>query len=115
MPLETPSISPSGRWHIEVNAWEARNSLWVESPLIRDSQTGAVVLRFADANWSLDASAWLSDDVVRLALRKYPGNHDPGAVEVTVDGGNAIAALPSGRAVLLSGLEALLEQQLRWT
>lgn len=114
MPLETASTSPSGRWHIEIHAWEARNSLWVQSPLIRDGEAAAVVLQFADANWSLDTSTWLSDDVVRLSLRKYPGNHDPGAVEVTVDCGNAIAALANGRAVLLSGLETLLDQQLRW-
>jgi len=33
---EPKSVSPDGRYAIDVEVWEARNSLWVESPTLRD-------------------------------------------------------------------------------
>ncbi len=79
------SQSPSGAYAIEVIAWEAAMSLWVESPVLIDRVTGTDLLRFKDINWSLDKATWLEDSKVRLLMRKYPGDHTPPDIEVFVD------------------------------
>ena len=72
--METKYPSPDGRYIFQIDAWEARMSLWVESPKLIDTQSGQDVFSFKDANWSLDGADWLDADRVKIFLRKYPGD-----------------------------------------
>ena len=85
MSLEVQSSSPSGRYKVFVDPWEARNSLWVYSPLIIDAETQDVILKLDDRNWSMDSAEWESDTTVRLGLRRFPGDCSPLGVSVKVD------------------------------
>jgi hypothetical protein len=85
MPADLQSASPDGRFHVTFEAWEASNSLWVQTPTVRDTRDNATVLRFADERWSLDSSTWPSDHVALLSLRKFPGNHRPSGITVALD------------------------------
>ncbi|MDX2007972.1 MAG: hypothetical protein SFU83_22245 [Meiothermus sp.] len=105
---ELRSTSPDGRYLIQVHLWEARMSHWIESPEILDSRTGEVLLRFEDGNWSLDDAFWENGTVVRLNLRKYPGDH-PSAFKVYVSL-EACTAVFEERQLELSGLEPALEK-----
>jgi hypothetical protein len=115
MPTELRSSSPGGRYQVRVNAWEARNSLWVESPEIYDSQANVSPLTFDSELWSLDQSEWLSESIVTLRLRKFPGNHLPAQVGVSVDCQHRTAQLEAGPRVKLEELEPLLECHLVWS
>lgn len=64
--------SPSGRYEITLAEREAFNSHWVHTPALLDKQTGETLLALS-SSWSLDDSAWQSDSVVALTVRKYPG------------------------------------------
>ena len=108
------STSPDGRYAIHVDMWEARMSHWIESPDISDAQSGERLLRFADDNWSLDDSQWLSAGQVRLTLRKFPGSHTPVDLEPVVDCVNRTVTLPNGAQLPLARLEAELDGLLRW-
>jgi hypothetical protein len=107
------STSPSGRFEITISAWEARMSLWIETPTLRDTATGETLLSFEDGNWSLDAADWRSGSVVALDLRKYPGNHRPSSVVATVDCVARMAEV-AGETVPLNRLEGALEKSLTW-
>lgn len=100
--------SPSGRYTIHIDAWEARMSHWIETPELIDTQSNTRLLAFSDSNWSLNKAVWQNDSVVRLSLRKYPGNHTPAAFEVTVDCQNHTATLRE-QTVALDKLEEALE------
>ena len=108
------TTSPDGRFQIRVDQWEARNSLWVQSPEIWDTVENRALLRFESEQWSLDRSDWLSEARVVLTLRKYPGNHFPKDLEVTVDCQAKTATLHSLAVADLRNLEAVMEQQLLW-
>ncbi|MEO8671341.1 MAG: hypothetical protein ABI411_08515 [Tahibacter sp.] len=114
MPSELKSISPDGRYLIHIDAWEARNSLWVESPRLSEAKSGAILLRFHSTMWSLDRARWLSEHEVELTLRKYPGNHAPADLVAVVDCVHGSASVAESAAVALDQLEALLERQLTW-
>jgi hypothetical protein len=114
MAFELKSQSPDGRFHLFVDAWDVRNSHWIESPQLRDMETGEVILQFSSASWSLDRSDWTADQVVELTLRKYPGHHAPVHFVITVDCGRGTAELKSHPHVPLKELEPLLEQQIAW-
>src|SRR6185436_1450296 len=58
------SKSPSGRFEITIAAWEARMSLWIETPTLSDRLTGQELLSFNDPHWSLDSAEWQSDSTV---------------------------------------------------
>ncbi len=60
-------------------------SLWIESPELIDAQSGQILLRFSDSNWSLDHARWLDNETVELSLRKYPGDHHPSSFNVIID------------------------------
>jgi hypothetical protein len=77
MPGETRFTSPSGRFLIYVNAWEARLSLWIETPEIYDTIANETLLRLRNSNWSLDQAAWQTENIVTMTVRKYPGDHTP--------------------------------------
>jgi hypothetical protein len=111
---EVKSTSPDGRFQVRVETWEARNSLWVESPSIYNTRTEEVLLQLQSEMWSLDKAEWKTGEVVELTLRKYPGNHTPIQLEAAVDCENQTAQIQSLPAVPLKELEQLLESQLKW-
>ena len=77
-------ISPSGLYKITLAEREVFNTHWLHVPSLRDVQTGVTILALGE-QWSLDESAWQSDSVVTLTLRKYPGNHSPSDVVAIAD------------------------------
>ncbi|MEO7324444.1 MAG: hypothetical protein ABIW82_06420 [Dokdonella sp.] len=111
---EIKSTSPDGRFQIRVAVWEARNSLWVESPAIYNAISQAVLLTFQSEMWSLDKAEWKTSEVVDITLRKYPGNHTPIELKATIDCEKQTAKLRSCPAVPLAELERLLESRLTW-
>jgi len=111
---EVKSTSPDGRFQVRVEAWEARNSLWVESPAIYNAKTEEVLLQFQSEMWSLDRADWKANQVVDLTLRKYPGNHTPAQLIATVDCELQEAGIKSPPTVPLKKLEQLLENELKW-
>lgn len=79
--------SPNGTYAVRVDAWEARMSLWVETPKNIDCHSRTVLFAFSDERWSLERATWLNASVVHLLLRRFPGDHLPTFVEVVVDCG----------------------------
>lgn len=111
---EVKSTSVDGRFQIRTDVWEARASLWVESPAIFSTEAEAPLLQFLSELWSLDRAEWSSNEIVELTMRKYPGNHKPSQIAVTINCKERSASLGSSQSVPLSELEALLEKQLSW-
>ena len=111
---EIKSTSPDGRFQVRVEAWEARNSLWIESPAIYDARSEEIILKFQSEMWSLDKAEWKTGEVVDLTLRKYPGNHTPSQLLAAVNCQRQTAELRPLPAVSLAELERLLENQLTW-
>ncbi len=105
--------SPDGRFAIEIAAWEARMSHWIETPRVVDAQSGTVVFAFENGNWSLDRASWTAPHVVMFRLRKYPGNHTPVDVTCEIDC-VAHTATAGGAAVPLAELERHLDALLQW-
>lgn len=111
--MDEPTVSPSGRYEVSVSPWEARMSLWVDTPTVSDTLHGAVLLAFVDGNWSLDEARWLSDHVVELRLRKYPGSHTPPQLVTTLDCKARTGQL-GAETVPLNRLESALDRALTW-
>jgi hypothetical protein len=112
--MNQPIVSPTGMFEVSVSAWEARMSLWVESPAIVDTTSGKVLFSFQDGNWSLNAATWLSDAVVELRLRKYPGGHEPPEVILTIDCIAKTAQFQNEQLASLRDVEPALDQALTW-
>ena len=108
------SISPTGRYQLLVTSWEARHSLWVDSPQVVEVASGQPLLRFSSDAWSVDADHWESASVVELLLRKYPGNHLPVQLRIRIDCESRVAAVEGGAPVRLDTAEAELERNLSW-
>jgi len=106
--------SPTGRFLTVISPWEARMSLWIETPTLRDTTTGETLLSFRDSNWSLDSARWLSDSIVELTLRKYPGNHLPVDIVATLDCASRTAKVGSMELQSLLEVESALEESLTW-
>jgi len=111
---DTRLQSPDGRYAVQVDAWEAFNSHWVESPRIVEVATGNVVFVFKDDRWSLDHSRWLGLDVVEFALRKYPGNHEPSEVVAWIDCEHRVAGGENAPGVPFEAFEVALDAMLTW-
>lgn len=111
---EARSLSPDGRYAVQVDAWEAFNTHWVESPRIVELADGAVVFAFADSHWSLDECRWVEADVVEWVLRKYPGNHTPSQLVARIDCVSRTAGIGAGPQEPLDAFEAALDAQLTW-
>lgn len=105
--------SPNGRWAVRTAAWEARMSLWIESPCLVDAASGAPIFAFRDVHWSLDSATWTSDDIVQWQLRNYPGHHRPVDLSVQIDCARRVA-MCDGREFPLENVEAVLDAKLRW-
>lgn len=102
--------SPTGRFAFRVVAWEARMSHWIESFTLVDAATGTIVWRMDDPNWSLDDAKWISDSVVEISTRKYPGDHSPPSFEVTIDCDARTATVMGGPSMPLHRAEPCLER-----
>jgi hypothetical protein len=117
--MEIVSTSPSKRFELRAEVWEARNFLWVYSPSIWDTERDCSVLAFDDGTWSVEGNVWLSETIVRLLLRKFPGNHNPDHLRAEIDC-VALKAVVLSTADLpttdtpLSGLEKKLNESLMW-
>lgn len=110
--IETLSLSPDGRYHIQATPWEAGNSHWLFPPQIIDTQNANVVFSFKDPLWSADSSTWLSPTRVELKLRKYPGHRAPLGLTVIIECALRIAEYGDGTHIDLAGLESTLEGML---
>jgi hypothetical protein len=106
--------SPSGRFRIAISAWEARMSCWIETPTLLDQVTKETLLAFKDSNWSLEAARWLSDTVVELTLRKYPGGHLPVQIAATLDCVHRNAKIGETVVHSFAEIEPTLEHALTW-
>lgn len=102
-------ISLTGSYEIRIESWEARNSLWVQTPEIVALQLQDTILKFRDPYWSLNNAEWIGNKNVKLTLRKYPGNHIPAELMVTIDCKNRLVTLPDGQQVALTALEDQLD------
>jgi hypothetical protein len=111
--LTPPRPSPDCNYRIDFETYEAFNSHWVMLPTVRVVATGEAL--FAPARgWSLDESKWIGDAVVSLTLRKYPGNHRPGDLVVTIDCAARRATVGEGEWLSLGALEPALDASLTW-
>lgn len=106
-------LSPSARYEIRLSEREAFNSHWVHTPSLLDRETGDT-LTVLSSNWSLDESEWPSASVVRLTVRKYPGNHTPADVVAVIDCEARTAKVGEREPVPLQALEACLDNALTW-
>lgn len=85
-------------------------SLWVEPPVLVDTQSGRTLIRFSDPNWSLDSAAWESESVVRMKMRKFPGNHIPPQFDVVVDCASHSIRVESQAPREIAKIELALEE-----
>lgn len=106
------STSADGRYIVRIAPWEARNTHWVCPPEIVDTYTGATFFKFESESWSTDRSAWESDSLVRLTLRKYPGDQPRNTLVVRIDCIHGTGDIEGGARVALDALEAALEKAL---
>jgi hypothetical protein len=107
--IETQAPSPTGKYVFQIVAREMRMSLWVESPRLIEAASEAPVFDLTASQWSLDSALWASEEKVTVRLRRYPGDHAPGAFEVEIDCVGRVAALPGELRVGLDDLETALE------
>ncbi len=112
MNVTNRSISPDGRYQVTTAAWEARMSLWIEMPWITDLRENKRVLSFNSSHWSLDEARWLGDTTVELVMRKYPGNHKPPDLKVTVDFATSTARVGEREVPSLQDLERVMDAAL---
>lgn len=112
MSFEIQSTSPTGRYQLKVDPWEARNTHWVLSPHIVDCESGRILFRFSASAWSAENSAWENDEVVRINLRKYPGDQPRASLVVRLNCAQGTSGLAGGPVVAFEALEALLEEAL---
>lgn len=112
--MDATSVSPGGAFELRLQHHSGRMSHDILTPCIVATGTGEALIDFADSSWSLDAHEWQGNSGIRLALRKYPGNHLPATVECTANLAARSATLADGSAVPLVGLEAALNGCLTW-
>ena len=105
-------ISPDGRYEVTFHEHEAFNTHWVQTPTLIDRQSGERLLTF-DTRWSVDEREWLGDSVARFHMRKYPGNHDPGELVVTLDCVARTATLGAA-TIPFAELERRMDAALDW-
>ncbi len=105
-PIEIVAVSPTGRWEVRTHAWEVRMSHWIDTPHVYDRQASRVVYAPEDTTWSLDHAQWVSDSVVQLHLRQYPGG--PGMQAIVRIDCAAGTAHCNGRDMALAALDDAL-------
>lgn len=82
------------------------------SPQVVDTTTDKVLFKFSAHAWSAEQSTWESDALVRVELRKYPGNQPRPCLVVRLDCVREMGAIDGGEFVPLAALEPLLERAL---
>lgn len=90
---------------------EVFNTHWVSSPAVR-RRGGEVLFDLRHTQWSLDTGEW-HGDVVAMTMRKYPGHHVPGDIEVAVDCAGRVGMV-NGARFPLDTLEAAMDAALHW-
>ena len=105
--------SPTGRFRIETDTWEAFNTHWVATPTLLDTTTNQILLVFSDHRWSMDEAHWLDDNKVSLTMRRYPGNHKPPDVVAVIDCAAGTAKV-GDKEMAISALETALNEALTW-
>jgi hypothetical protein len=110
--FEIQSTSPNGRYQLQVDPWEARNTHWVLSPQLVDTESGHVLFKLTASVWSAESSTWESDVLVRIELRKYPGNQPRPSLAVRLNCAQETGSLDSDGAAPFEALEALLDAAL---
>ena len=83
--MEILSTSPDGRYEVRSTPWEASASQWVYTPSIVNTSTGAVLYQPSDDRWSADNVTWTSASAVTLTMRRFPGNHEPAQISLSID------------------------------
>ncbi|KAA9349309.1 hypothetical protein [Larkinella humicola] len=71
--MKDESLSPEGTYAIRFDVFEVRMSHWVEVPGIFRLADDALLFDLRGEVWSAGPIAWLSDSVVQLSVRRYPG------------------------------------------
>ena len=107
--METKYPSPDGTFVFQIFPWEARMSLWIESPRLVRAATGETVLEFRDENWSLDGATWTNDITAELTLRKYPGAHQPSDFKVVINCDSEQASIYGAPPIPFQNLESALD------
>ena len=102
------SSSADGRFELQIEEWEARNTHWVSSPKLFDT-THAKVLFQPEGPWSVDKVEWTGTQL-RLALRKYPGGQARSTLITVIDCEREVAQVEVGEEVPLSALESELDR-----
>lgn len=105
--------SPDGTFTVTVSPWEARMSLWIDSPTITRVASGEMVLQFSDRHWSLDDATWLDDRTVQLTVRKYPGNRDPSHIVLVLDCVARTGRVEHSDVLALDAMESEMDRVLR--
>jgi hypothetical protein len=106
-------LSPTGRYEVTFYEHEVFNTHWVQTPSIVDRQTGEILLTFQNTHWSLDERSWLGESQACFHVRKYPGNHQPGEIVVTLDCAARVATFADQRCAFAE-LEPRLDAALTW-
>jgi len=104
--------SPNGSLAVYAEPWEARSSQWVYRPRIVSLNSGKLIWSPSDGMWSLDGATWEADSVVRLTLRKFPGDQRPPFVQATVDCESGAAFVEGTVECSISSLEQQIERVL---
>ncbi|GAB2830501.1 hypothetical protein GCM10027276_36460 [Comamonas piscis] len=107
---EHQSGSSDGRFELQVELWEARNTHWVLTPQLLDTN-GRILFKPVARAWSVESTTWTGAHV-RIRLRKYPGDQRRPCVEAFVDCEREMGSAEDGEEVPLSQLEAELERLL---
>lgn len=108
---EHQSCSIDGRFELQVEPWEARNTHWVLAPQIRDTINDRIVFKPLAHAWSFERSTWEGAQV-RIHLRKYPGDQRRPCLEAFVDCEREVGRVEGGELLPLSKLEAELDRLL---
>lgn len=84
----------------------------IDTPSVVDGETGAIIFEFRSTSWSLDLAHWVTDSVVELTLRKYPGDHLPPDLLATIDCLDRTGQVGKHPPVPLAELEGVLDAAL---
>jgi hypothetical protein len=103
-----------GPFELRLHAHSGRMSHDIFTPCLVARESGETLLEFSDQGWSLDEHHWEDYSVIRLVLRKYPGNHVPAEITCTANLRDRTATFADGSVVPLPRLEDALNERLTW-
>lgn len=112
MDIEVKSISLGGRYVVQVERREARDSHAGFASELWDMQTGRSLFTFTDADWSIERAHWASESLVSIEFRKRAGRPAPRGLVVGIDCLHGIARIGSREEVGLDALESALKTML---